>query len=422
MDNQLTTMYVLSYRPGNIPEPIEPGPSTSQNLWGRSFPNPAPTYRHNTILPPTSHIPPYIPRDRYSRTGFSPSSTRHRDHRSYTAHRNGTDRSTKMSRPVSSSRPTHIPLPISPFVAHSPNGTPLATPTGGGMASPTSPRSSFLPSFMRPRSRAATVSNINRGGATSPSAEVGNPLGSSIGRGGGGGGSSGEAIAGPVAIQGAGVTRSVSTPVNGGLANSVGNGKCLLSSLENATYCALKGSLPSGPSAPNTSSTTQPRLNGSVPPKTFRIRLVPHLETSRSLAFDPVVRELLPIVVPSGISPSVAAASVTGVGPTLNGRLPALILKVGRFTDKPSHLPVPATPAVNANGGGTLGPSSGAGLGMGIGANSGPGIVAGPAMIIAGGGGEVTSGKVAFKSKVVSRSHAEIWCEAGGKVCLPLMP
>jgi hypothetical protein len=26
------------------------------------------------------------------------------------------------------------------------------------------------------------------------------------------------------------------------------------------------------------------------------------------------------------------------------------------------------------------------------------------------------SAKVAFKSKVVSRAHAEIWCEAGGKV------
>ena len=37
-------------------------------------------------------------------------------------------------------------------------------------------------------------------------------------------------------------------------------------------------------------------------------------------------------------------------------------------------------------------------------------------MTIVGGGGELTSGKVAFKSKVVSRSHAEIWCQAGGKV------
>ncbi len=34
----------------------------------------------------------------------------------------------------------------------------------------------------------------------------------------------------------------------------------------------------------------------------------------------------------------------------------------------------------------------------------------------AGGGGNLTSSKVAFKSKVVSRGHAEIWCEGEGKV------
>lgn len=33
-----------------------------------------------------------------------------------------------------------------------------------------------------------------------------------------------------------------------------------------------------------------------------------------------------------------------------------------------------------------------------------------------GGGGHLHSAKVAFKSKVVSRAHAEIWCEAGGNV------
>lgn len=165
---------------------------------------------------------------------------------------------------------------------------------------------------------------------------------------------------------------------------------------------------------PNMSSTTYTQSNGTVSPKTYRIRLVPHLETSRSLAFDPVVRELLPFVVPTGIPPSVAAASVTGVGPTLNGRLPALILKVGRFTDKASQLPVPATPGVGPSAGGTAHP----GMPLRNGDSSGPGIVGGPAMTIAGGGGDVTSGKVAFKSKVVSRSHAEIWCEAGGKVGL----
>jgi pSer/pThr/pTyr-binding forkhead associated (FHA) protein len=35
----------------------------------------------------------------------------------------------------------------------------------------------------------------------------------------------------------------------------------------------------------------------------------------------------------------------------------------------------------------------------------------------AGGGGALTSDKVAFRSKVVSRAHAEFWAEAGGQVC-----
>lgn len=135
----------------------------------------------------------------------------------------------------------------------------------------------------------------------------------------------------------------------------------------------------------------------STPVQTYRIRLVPHLESSRSLAFDPVVRELMPIRVPAGTSVSAAAASVTSVGRTVNGRPPALLLKIGRFTDKSA---VPPTSA-QANGSGT------GATGSGFGGNT---------LTIAGGGGDVCSGKVAFKSKVVSRSHAEIWCEAGGKV------
>ena len=156
-------------------------------------------------------------------------------------------------------------------------------------------------------------------------------------------------------------------------------------------------------------TSTQPLAQESTldPQRTYRIRLVPHLETSRSLAFDPVVRELLPIVVPSGISPSIAAASVTAVGPTVNGRLPALILKIGRFTDK-----LPAPTGLSTSG---AGDNEGASASSG-GVPQGPGIVGGAAMTIAGGGGDITSSKVAFKSKVVSRSHAEIWCENGGKV------
>ena len=141
--------------------------------------------------------------------------------------------------------------------------------------------------------------------------------------------------------------------------------------------------LKSGQSA----SQAEPVANGSAV-KTHRIRLVPHLENARSLAFDPVIRELMPIRVPAGTTPSAAAASVGTVGPAVNGRPPALLLKIGRFTDRNS--------VSNANPTSTNGTA--------------------PTLTIAGGGGDVCSGKVAFKSKVVSRAHAEIWCEANGKV------
>ncbi|TFK84775.1 SMAD/FHA domain-containing protein [Polyporus arcularius HHB13444] len=75
-----------------------------------------------------------------------------------------------------------------------------------------------------------------------------------------------------------------------------------------------------------------------------RIRLVPHLDTRRSLRFDPISRD-----VREGDPP----------------------LRIGRFTDR-----------------------------------SGLGLAAANAM---------GSNKLAFKSKVVSRAHAEIWCESGGR-------
>ncbi|EKM48622.1 uncharacterized protein PHACADRAFT_266248 [Phanerochaete carnosa HHB-10118-sp] len=75
-----------------------------------------------------------------------------------------------------------------------------------------------------------------------------------------------------------------------------------------------------------------------------RIRLVPHLDSRRSLRFDPICRD-----VREGDAP----------------------LRIGRFTDR---------------------------SGMGIAAANATG-----------------SNKLAFKSKVVSRAHAEIWVEAGGR-------
>ncbi|KAJ7176991.1 SMAD/FHA domain-containing protein [Mycena filopes] len=74
-----------------------------------------------------------------------------------------------------------------------------------------------------------------------------------------------------------------------------------------------------------------------------RIRLVPHLDSRRSLRFDPIARDL-------------------------RGGDPAL--RIGRFTDR-SGLGLSAVNALNGS-------------------------------------------KVAFKSKVVSRAHAEVWCEEAG--------
>jgi hypothetical protein len=174
--------------------------------------------------------------------------------------------------------------------------------------------------------------------------------------------------------------------------------------------------------------------------RTHRIRLVPHLESSRSLAFDPVVRELASIVVPLGIAPSVAAASVSSVGgPLVNGRAPALLLKIGRFTDKTLPQPHQVSTGSGGSGGagtGTLGPGSRAPgqpasasaqpqtAGSSVAGGGGPAAnterpatgIGGATIPLTGGGGDITSSKVAFKSKVVSRAHAEIWCEPGGKV------
>lgn len=76
----------------------------------------------------------------------------------------------------------------------------------------------------------------------------------------------------------------------------------------------------------------------------YRIRLVPHLDTNRSLHFEPILRT---------VKDGDAA------------------LRIGRFTDR-SGLGLAAVNAANSH-------------------------------------------KLAFKSKVVSRAHAEIWVEAGGK-------
>ncbi|KAI0659082.1 hypothetical protein C8Q70DRAFT_148684 [Cubamyces menziesii] len=95
-----------------------------------------------------------------------------------------------------------------------------------------------------------------------------------------------------------------------------------------------------GPAASSSHSHAPAAGNGPA----HRIRLVPHIDSRRSLRFDPISRD-----VREGDPP----------------------LRIGRFTDR-----------------------------------SGLGLAAANAM---------GSNKLAFKSKVVSRAHAEIWVEAGGR-------
>ena len=148
-----------------------------------------------------------------------------------------------------------------------------------------------------------------------------------------------------------------------------------------------------------------------IPVTTYRIRLVPHLETYRSVHFEPIVRDL---------KPSDNADNLTGLG---------TVVKIGRFTDRPSTAPQPVV-APRSNGMsesismGTEEAWAGAGGGGDVTAPAArdlmtsavhrPVLVTNPSG--AGGGGALTSNKVAFRSKVVSRAHAEFWVEAGGQV------
>jgi hypothetical protein len=281
-----------------------------------------------------------------------------------------------------SARPTHIAMPTANGSnangGRSPNGSPLPTPHGA--TSPTSPRNSFLPSFIRTRSRAATLTG-GRGGRSSPTVEASNPLGNR------------PAVSRTPSHTGESthVTRSVSTPHGMQATNA-------------NTHTNTNNT---DPKPPAVSPQVKARINAAQPPRdtpitTYRIRLVPHLESTRSLAFDPVTREMLPILCPPGITPTTVAHNLDNVPNALNGRPPALILKVGRFTEKTST--APQTAAAPATAG--AGPSTDA-------------IGQGPMSAVlanSGGGGDICSSRVAFKSKVVSRSHAEIWCEPNGKV------
>ncbi|KIJ60853.1 hypothetical protein HYDPIDRAFT_31900 [Hydnomerulius pinastri MD-312] len=130
----------------------------------------------------------------------------------------------------------------------------------------------------------------------------------------------------------------------GNNANSNNNGVVLL-----ATPTAVAAAPPNTAPAATMPLSVPPQVNrgpssaSSVQPgQSHRIRLVPHLDSRRTLRFEPITRDLKDDDPP---------------------------LRIGRFTDR-----------------------------SGIGLNA---------------ANQLSSNKLAFKSKVVSRSHAEIWLESG---------
>ncbi|KAJ9105267.1 hypothetical protein QFC21_001634 [Naganishia friedmannii] len=300
-------------------------------------------------------------------------------------------------------------------------GTESRTDQQRPVTSPTSPRAGFLPNFIqRTRARSSTLSGRRNQGQANPpqnvasqglsSSQSGNQAQGAMAAPNGVNGSSGSRRATPV------LTRSVSTPQQG-----------FTTQLPSAVITTTEADRP--PAGP-----------------TFRIRLVPHLETYRSLHFEPVVRDLQPCSGPD--------------------RFDGTVLKVGRFTEKQSQA---LQQQQQQQGAGTNNVAHSQALSAalrdatGAGGQEVPAFTAGidgdpafnpftfsntdpaaptvpPAAPAAGGnnltstvlvngfpltgerpatgmggGGHLTSAKVAFKSKVVSRAHAEIWCEAGGK-------
>lgn len=206
---------------------------------------------------------------------------------------------------------------------------------------------------------------------------------------------------------------------------------------------------------PSSSTHPQPATTAtSASTLTYRLRLVPHLETYRSLHFEPVVRD-----VRSSVGPEwdhVNEQGSEGAGAAAEG---GRILKIGRFTEKTQqqlqqqqqhhHQQQAAMSMGETSGGGgstaaiQTDPSANpfgsayapdrdqvtaAALARAPTGGSGPSPTSAMAFASAslpasdrppsgaGGGGNLNSNKVAFKSKVVSRAHAEIWVEDGGKV------
>jgi len=173
----------------------------------------------------------------------------------------------------------------------------------------------------------------------------------------------------------------------------------------------------------------------------YRIRLVPHLEAARSLHFEPIERELrdgAPAIKIGRFTERGAASAGTGAGASgsANANASSSSAAAGSAFGTPSREGLGTAVGTGAGLGAlTLGSNArGTGGEAGFNAESsaaGPsagGVEGVPSTLTTGGRRQVPDrsrsgvnannkldlSRIAFKSKVVSRGHAEIWCENGG--------
>ncbi|KAE8214261.1 hypothetical protein CF327_g2302 [Tilletia walkeri] len=187
----------------------------------------------------------------------------------------------------------------------------------------------------------------------------------------------------------------------------------------------------SGPAGPSTTTAS----TGPNTTQGYRIRLVPHLEASRSLHFEPIERELRDGATPVKIGRFTERG---GGGGGANGAASGAASAVGTtVATAPARdgLTTASGPGTGSGGGGATLSSNARSAGIdvemaggGSGASSGPaGSESIPSVLASGrrqpaervrGNNNLDSSRIAFKSKVVSRGHAEIWCENGGNFFL----
>ncbi|KAK0557541.1 hypothetical protein OC846_000329 [Tilletia horrida] len=243
----------------------------------------------------------------------------------------------------------------------------------------------------------------------------------------------------------AGQTTSSQSGASGGNADpSSGAGRAATTQQEGATTGQQQAAGPSvGSSSTGPSNTSQG----------YRIRLVPHLEASRSLHFEPIERELrdgAPAIKVGRFTErganSAAAAAAAAVAAASSASNPAATVAsavgytregVTTASGTTSGFGAGQTLGANSRGGDIEMASAPTAAGAAAGGGGSTGSVEAAHSLLALGGGasssrrqagersraggnnsSLDSSRIAFKSKVVSRGHAELWCENGGNFYL----